>query len=330
MPIGAEPVDLRPVAGPDPAVDDDDAAVGDPVVERVEDRPGVSGCGATDPQQGDAVGSVVVQCGRGPLHEPHPVVEDAEAGEPVAHEVEIRLEARDAPVGDRRSHLRLGAGPEAVRDPYPGVVDLVRVQVGPHEDRPTPAAGPAFHEVTGDAALMYLVERGLQPVHLAPAHGCVGQERRCRRVVGSGGGEPLAFQAAVGLLHVAYGVAQLDRMRPLAAALGREQLQPELVLEVVAVEQRVFQEPQVTGDRARRPGVPPEVVGVLEDHRPQARRLGHLEQLVPPLLGLEVLQGLVELWLGCQLILLHNDRKAEIDRDDQLAHRPRMLGEEVL
>ena len=126
----------------------------------------------------------------------------------------------------------------------------------------------------------------------ALAHRRVRQERRSGGVVGPGGREALALELAVGLLGVAHRVAQLDRRAGrVVPALGGEQRQPDLVLEVVPVEQRVLEEGEVAADRAIGPGLPLEVVGVLEDHGPQPRGLGDLEQLVAALAALEPVEG---------------------------------------
>ena len=66
------------------------------------------------------------------------------------------------------------------------------------------------------------------------------------------------------------------------------------------------------------PGLPPEVVGVLEDHGPQPGRLRHLEQLVAALAALQPVEGLGELGLGRQPLLLDDDGQAEVDRETSL------------
>ncbi len=69
---------------------------------------------------------------------------------------------------------------------------------------------------------------------------------------------------------------------------------------------------------------------MLEDHGPQPGRLRDLEQLVPALAAVQPGEGRGEVGLRRQPLLLHDDGQAEVDRDDQHAERPRVLGDEVL
>ena len=211
--------------------------------------------GPPDAQEGDARRPVVVERRGRALDEPHPVVKQVEPGEPVPHDVEVGLEAGDTPFGERRSQLGLGAGPEPVDDPHAGVRHLVGVEVGAHEDGATTPARAALHQVAIDPLAPDRVERRLEVVELGLAHGGIGQERGCGGVVGPGGREPVAFERPIGVLGVAHRVAQCDRVRALLRPLGSEQVQPDLVLQVVPIEQRVLEEREVPGDGTVRPGI---------------------------------------------------------------------------
>ena len=115
------------------------------------------------------------------LEEPDPVVEQVEALEAVADEVEVGLEAGDALAGQASGADR-GSGEARKRSATQtrAVGQLVGVEVGPHEDGAAAAAGAALDEVAGDLVGADGVEAALEVVERGPAHGGVGQERRGR------------------------------------------------------------------------------------------------------------------------------------------------------
>ena len=77
--------------------------------------------------------------------------------------------------------------------------------------------------------------------------GAYGRNEDAAASSGPAGSNRWRLELPVGLLRVAHGVAQLGGVWPLTPALGGELGQPELVLEVVAVEQRVLDDGQVAG-----------------------------------------------------------------------------------
>ena len=146
-----------------------------------------------------------------PLEEADPVVEELEALEPVAHEVQVGLEGGHAGAGQLRGGLRRRRRAELVGHPDPPVGELVGVEVGAHEDRAPAPAGAALEQVAGNGVGADRVEALLEVIELRASHRGVRQERRGGTVVGSGGAEPIAYHAPVGDLIVTDRVAKLDR-----------------------------------------------------------------------------------------------------------------------
>ena len=98
----------------------------------LEHGAGVGAEAAPDAQQRDALDRRVGQrVAERALQEAHAVVEQVEALEAVAHQVEVGLEAGDAVVGElRRLRRGSGDGAEPVGDPHLAVGHLVGVEVG--------------------------------------------------------------------------------------------------------------------------------------------------------------------------------------------------------
>ena len=107
-----------------------------------------------DPQQRELVDRRVARAWRraGPARNRTRSSSRSKRAKPSRTRLQVGVEAGDAV---RRSAARCWLGlpesPEAVGDPHPPVGELVRVEVGPHEDGPAAAAGAALDEVAGDA-----------------------------------------------------------------------------------------------------------------------------------------------------------------------------------
>ena len=106
--------------------------------------------------------------------------------------------------------------------------------------------------------------------------------------------------------------------------------EPHLVVDVVLVEQRGLDGAEVAPAQPADLADVPGVVVVLVEHRPQARLLGHLEQLLAALEALEVLEHGRHLGLGRQPGLLHEDRQAVVDGQHHEPEGLGVLGDEVL
>ena len=255
------------------------------------------------------------------LQEAHPVVEQVEALEAVAHEVEVGLEARRRPSA-AASARDPGSGDarNAIGDPHPAVGELVGVEVGAQEDGAAAAAGAALDEVAGARASARTASRQRSRwSSRARPIAVYGQERRRGAGVRARRAERgCAASRRYAILVVADRVAQLDRRpsgRPLGDAGGQVR-EAHLVLEVVLVEQRGLHDVAGTGPSARSSllGALEEDV-VLEDHRPEADLLGDLEQLAAALGALEAVERGGELGLAREPLLLDDDREAEVDRE---------------
>ena len=133
--------------------------------------------------------------------EPHPVVEEVEAGEAVADEVEIGAEAGDPRLGQLDAGGGRGGGAEAVDDPDLPIGDLVRIEVRAHEDGAATAPGAALDQVALDALDPHRVQARLEVFEAPPPHRGVRQERRRVIVVGTRGARPLPFEPFVGRLR---------------------------------------------------------------------------------------------------------------------------------
>ena len=98
---------------------------------------------STDPQEGDALDGTVGEGGGGlALQEADLTVEEPEALEALADQVEVRPEAGDAVVGHAGQRLAVGRGAEPVDHPDRPIVHPVGIGPGPEEDGSATATGP--------------------------------------------------------------------------------------------------------------------------------------------------------------------------------------------
>ena len=224
----------------------------DPFVGGVEHRPDLVGVVAVDAKQRQRPGPRVGQCFRGrSLEECHTLVEQIEVREHVPHRVQVGWE-RPAAVG-----AGVAASVEAIGQPDPGAGQLVGLQEAAHEDRGAPAADAAVHEVAGDAVLANGVEDVLQVVQAPAAEAGVGKRFGSARRVGVTrwmlAAQPFEAQPAERHRHVAGRVCEHAGVGGLAGAdTLHEVFDPQLVFDVVLVEQRPLQEVEVAAGGACR------------------------------------------------------------------------------
>ena len=265
------------------------------------------------------------------LEEVDPVVEETEPCESVAHEIQVGSERRHATLREYRSLERLGRRAESVGHPDRAVGELPRIEVSPQEDRSAATARAALGEVAGDRLRAHDVQAAFEMVERTAAHRGVRQEGPRGGVVGTVGARTLAHELAERPLVVACGIAQLlRRERPAGDDVVGEVLQPELVIEVVLVEQRALQEVEVTVHRALDLFGPLVVDVVLEDHRPQPHLLRDLEERVATFGTLKPRQRGRQLRLAREPLLLDDDGETEVDRYHEPAQRSVVLGDEVV
>ena len=330
--LGEERVDLLAACSVRAVVDEDESAFGEPVVEVIEHRLGFVSSFRPDADQRQLLDGGIDECRcHGPLEEADAFVEEIEAGEAVAHEVQIGAEPGDTRTGQGGRVVGFGRGPESVGDPHSSVRELVAVEVGAHEDGAASAAGSALGEVAGYRLAAHHVETLLEVVEARTTHRGVGEERARGVRVGSRRAATVTLEQPIRGRVVAHRVAELRRVRrtPLDQAFG-EVSHANLVLEVVLVEQRGLDRLEVPADGPVQPVLALVEDVVLEDHRPEAHVFGDASaarsdrprsRAGPARSRARARHGVAP---------VDDDRQAEVDGELDHPHRSGVLGHEVV
>ena len=192
-PLGPERVELLGARRVLRILDDDETAGREEVVATVEDGADVGTEGAADAKQRELVhlavgaGRVAERGVERALEEADALVEQVEAEERVAHEVEVGVEPGYAFARQARSGLRIGSRAEPVDDPHIAIRQLEPLDVRAQEHRSATASDTAVGEVAGYRLRSDRVQAAFEVLEASPTDRGVRQERRLRLFVGAGG-----------------------------------------------------------------------------------------------------------------------------------------------